>query len=60
LIFAKKQREQAARFFDNPSRSTAVFQAGLIHANNLLTEQEFARFSPEMRERLQAFLQIEE
>ncbi len=37
--------------FDNPRRSTALFQLALIHSHGLLTAEEIARFSPEARER---------
>ena len=58
LTYAKKQREQAARLFDGKSRSNAVFQAGLIYANHLLSKEEINRFSPEMQEHLERFLTV--
>jgi len=35
--------------FNNPRRSTALLQLALIQSRDLLSEEEFARFSPETR-----------
>ena len=46
-----RDRDRAlADMFDDPRRSTAVFQLTAIHSRGLLTEEEFAGFSPETRE----------
>ena len=46
-----RQRDRAlADLFDNPRRSTALLQLRAIHSHGLLTEAEFAQFSPETRE----------
>jgi hypothetical protein len=58
LNLAEKQRQQAARLFDDYRRSTAVLQAGLWYANDLLTEEESSRFSPEMQQRLRALAKL--
>ena len=48
-----RERDGAlAELFDNPRRSTALLQLRAIHSHGLLTEDEFARFSPEVRERV--------
>jgi hypothetical protein len=52
-----KQRDsELADAFDDMRRSTALLQLARIRSQNLLTEEEFARFSPETRDVVQFFL----
>jgi hypothetical protein len=44
--------------FNNPRRSVAVQQLTGIYALGLLSEEEFLRFSPEMRSAVEAILDI--
>jgi hypothetical protein len=44
--------------FNGLRRSTAVQQLTVIHAQGLLSEEEFARFSPETRSAVDSFLAI--
>src|SRR4051794_4245278 len=44
-----QRNEELAEAFDNPRRSTALVQMARIQLQKLLTEEEFARFSPEAR-----------
>ena len=50
--------ERLADAFNNPRRSTALVQLARIHAEGLLSEEEFARFSDEARASAQAFLDM--
>ncbi len=52
----QKQDEQLADMFDNPWRSTALLQLAGILAQNLLTDEELARFSSEIRAKVQWLL----
>jgi hypothetical protein len=45
----QKQDKELASCFDNPRRSDALFQLARIVFQGLLTDEEFARFSPETR-----------
>ncbi len=58
LTYAAKQRKQAARLFDGSSRSNTSFMAGLIYANQFLTDEEIARFTPELQEQLRSIAVI--
>lgn len=44
--------------FDAPRRSAAIEQIAALKARDLLTEEEFAQFSEETRERVNTFLSI--
>ena len=50
--------EELADAFNNPRRSTAFVQLARIQFTDLLTEEEFARFSPETQASVQVFLEI--
>jgi hypothetical protein len=52
----QKQDKQLADTFDNPRRSTAFLQLLRMRYEDLLTEEELARFSPETRARVQGVL----
>ncbi len=52
----QKQDEQLADMFDNPRRSTALLQLVRMHSQDLLTDEEFARFSSEIRARVEWIL----
>ncbi len=54
----KERDRQIADTFNDSRRSTAVQQLACIHANELLTEDEMSRFSPETRRALQSLLEI--
>jgi hypothetical protein len=45
----RRRDEELADVFNNPRRSTALLQLALIQSRDLLSEEEFARFSPETR-----------
>jgi hypothetical protein len=46
-----REKDRAlAEMFDDPRRSTALFQLALIYSQGLLSEEEFAGFAPETRE----------
>ena len=44
-----KRDDELASAFNNPRRSAAFLQLGLIRAYGLITDDEMARFSPETR-----------
>src|SRR5262245_12848428 len=44
-----QRNDELANAFDDPRRSTALIQLLSIHSSKLLTEDEFARFTPETR-----------
>jgi hypothetical protein len=48
--------KELAEAFDDLRRSTAWRQLAIIRARGLITEEEFARFSPETRGAVQTFL----
>ena len=54
----KHRDQKLALIFDGMSRSRASQQLTLIMRNDLLTEEEMARFSPELREEVERFLSI--
>jgi hypothetical protein len=58
LELANRHRKQAAKLFDDFRRSTAIIQAGMIHANKLLTAEEISRFSSEMQAQLRVFSEL--
>src|SRR5215469_15847962 len=53
-----EQDKELALLFDGLSRSIAFQQIAAIRFHRLLSDQEFARFSPEMQERVESFLRI--
>lgn len=59
-VFKLLQRrdEELAETFNDPRRSTALVQLARIQFEELLTEEEFSRFSPETRASVQAFLEL--
>jgi hypothetical protein len=59
-VFKLLQRrdKELAEAFDDLRRSTAWRQLAVIHSRGLLTEEEFARFSPETRGAVQVFLGV--
>ena len=50
-VFAlvERRNQELAEAFDNPRRSTALFQLARLQSEGLLSEEEFARFSAETR-----------
>lgn len=59
-VFQLLQRrdEELADTFNNPRRSTALLQLGHLRFQNLLTEEEYLRFSPETRASVGVFLEL--
>lgn len=59
-VFKLLQRrdEELADAFNDPRRSTALVQLARIQFQELLTEEEFTRFSPETRASVQVFLEM--
>ena len=51
-----RRDEELAKAFNEPRRSTAVLQLACLQAQGLLTEEEFADFSPECRAAVGAYL----
>lgn len=45
----RTQDKRMGQTFDNPARSSALYQLASMRAQDLLTEEEFAGFSPETR-----------
>src|SRR5437763_5571116 len=54
----RRRDEELAAGFNDPRRSTALVQLARIRAEGLVTEEEFARFSPETRASVQVFLDV--
>jgi hypothetical protein len=54
----QQRDEELADAFNDPRRSTALVQLARIRFRELLTEEEFARFSPETRASVQVFLDM--
>lgn len=54
-LLQNRDKELADRFNDL-RRSTAMMQIASIQARGLWTEEEFSRFSPELRDHVQSFL----
>jgi hypothetical protein len=52
----RRRGKEMAEAFDDLRRSTAYRQLAVMHSHGLLTEEEFARFSPETRDVVQIFL----
>ena len=52
----QEQDDKLEDMFNNPRRSVALFQLVHMRSQNLLTEEEFARFSPETRSKVQFLL----
>jgi hypothetical protein len=52
-----ERNDELARAFDNPRRSQMLWQLAAIHTHGLLTPDEFARFTPQTRERVQVLAQ---
>src|SRR5438874_2232402 len=59
-VFELLQRrdEELAAAFNDPRRLTALVQLARIRAERLLTEEEFAGFSPETRAAVQVLLDV--
>jgi hypothetical protein len=51
------RNEELAGAFDDFRRSTACRQLAIIRSRGLLTDEEFARFSPETRAMVQIWLE---
>lgn len=47
-----KRNDELAQAFDDPRRSQMLWQLAAIHAHGLLEPDEFARFTPQTRERI--------
>lgn len=54
----RKQDKKRGNMFDNFKRSEALLQLALMRSQDLFTEEEYARFSPETRARLQRLLDL--
>src|SRR5262245_22614943 len=52
----QRRDKELAEAFDDLRRSTARRQLAVIRSRGLLTEEEFARFTPETRGAVQVFL----
>jgi hypothetical protein len=52
----QKQDKQLADMFDDLRRSTALLQLALMRSQDLLTDEEFARLSSEIRAKVEWFL----
>jgi hypothetical protein len=52
----ERRDEELADSFNNPRRSTALRQLACLKGLELLTDEEFARFSPETRASVEIFL----
>ncbi len=50
--------KELGRTFDHPRRSDAIFELAAIKGNDLLTDEEFSRFSLETREAVETLLKI--
>jgi hypothetical protein len=46
----EEQDAALSRAFDDKRRSTALFQLALIYSQDLITEEEITRFTPETRD----------
>jgi hypothetical protein len=59
-VFKLLQRrdEELADAFNNPRRSTGLVQLARIQFHELLSAEEFARFSPETRASVEMFLEM--
>ncbi len=52
-----ERKDELARAFDDPRRSNMLWKLAEVHAQGLLTSDEFARFTPQTRERVESLLQ---
>ena len=52
-----ERNDELAKAFDDPRRSQMLWQLAAIYAYDLLTPEEFARFTPHTRERIQLLAQ---
>lgn len=53
-----RRDDELARAFNDPRRSRAALQLGLIYAYGLLTPQEMAGFSPETRRSVESLIEV--
>jgi hypothetical protein len=53
-----EEKEELSRLFDDFRRSTSLIQLAFIVREDLLTEDEFSRFSPDAREYVQRCLTV--
>lgn len=53
-----EQDKELAALFDGASRSVAMQQIAGIRLRGLVTDEEFTRFSPEMRQQVESFTRI--
>ncbi len=51
----QKRDKELARAFNDLRRSTAIMQIGLFRSHGLLTDDEFSRFSEDLRHVLEGF-----
>ena len=58
IALIKKRKREMEDAFDDMRRSRGTERLLAIQSHKLLTEEELARFSPEMRESLRAMLEI--
>jgi hypothetical protein len=54
----ERRDRELADAFDSPSRSAALRNLVGLHAQKLLTDEEFSRFSPELRDRVRTIFEI--
>jgi hypothetical protein len=54
----QRRDKDLAEAFDAPRRSTALRQLAQIRFRDLLSDEEFARFSPEAREAVRGWLEL--
>jgi hypothetical protein len=54
----RQRDDELADAFNGPRRSTAVLQLARVRFQELLSEEEFARFSPETRAHVQSLLEF--
>jgi hypothetical protein len=53
-----ERNETMAGLFDNKSRSKALFMLAGLREHRLVTDEEFARFSQELRDEVEEILRI--
>jgi hypothetical protein len=51
----ERRDRELGQLFDNPKRSTALFQIMACNARGLFTQEEFARFSQDVQELAERF-----
>jgi hypothetical protein len=54
----KRRDQELADAIDNPRRSTAMLQLARLKLLDLLTEEEWARFSPQARETVEFLMNL--